>query len=276
MMKEIIFPGVGLNLNVSSVAINIGNINIYWYAILIVSAFIIGILFCKKDDGKYNIKFDNILELMVILIPISIIGARIFYVVFKLDYYIQYPENILNIRDGGLAIYGGIIGAIITIIIYCKKKKINVLDITDYLVPYLALGQAIGRWGNFFNVEAYGSETTSIFRMGIIENEKYIEVHPTFLYESICNLIIFLILYILRNKRKYKGQITYLYLALYGIVRALIEGLRTDSLMLGSFRISQVLSIVLFIIFTIIVIFKELKYKKEKNRNRNEKNRNEI
>ena len=276
MMKEIIFPGVGLNLNVSSVAINIGNINIYWYAILIVSAFIIGVLFCKKDNGKYNIKFEDILELMIILIPISIIGARIFYVVFKLDYYIQYPENILNIRDGGLAIYGGIIGAIIPIIIYCKKKKINVLDITDYLVPYLALGQAIGRWGNFFNVEAYGGETTSIFRMGIIENGRYIEVHPTFLYESICNLIIFLILYILRNKRKYKGQITYLYLALYGIVRALIEGLRTDSLMLGNFRISQVLSIVLFIIFTIIVIFKELKYKKEKNKNRNEKIRNEI
>lgn len=275
-MKEIIFPGVGLNLNVSSVAINIGNINIYWYAILIVSAFIIGVLFCKKDNGKYNIKFEDILELMIILIPISIIGARIFYVVFKLDYYIQYPENILNIRDGGLAIYGGIIGAIITIIIYCKKKKINILDMTDYLVPYLALGQAIGRWGNFFNAEAHGVETTSIFRMGIVENGKYIEVHPTFLYESICNLIIFLILYLLRNKRKYKGQITYLYLALYGIVRALIEGLRTDSLMLGSFRISQVLSIVLFIIFTIIVIFKELKYKKEKNKNRNEKIRNEI
>ena len=269
MMKEIIFPGVGLNLNVSSVAINIGNINIYWYAILIVSAFIIGVLFCKKDNGKYNIKFEDILELMIILIPISIIGARIFYVVFKLDYYIQYPENILNIRDGGLAIYGGIIGAIITIIIYCKKKKINILDMTDYLVPYLALGQAIGRWGNFFNAEAHGVETTSIFRMGIVENGKYIEVHPTFLYESICNLIIFLILYLLRNKRKYKGQITYLYLALYGIVRALIEGLRTDSLMLGSFRISQVLSIVLFIIFTIIVIFKELKYKKEKNKKKN-------
>ena len=275
-MKEIIFPGLGLNLNVNSVALNIGNINIYWYAIIIVSAFIIGVLFCKKDDGKYNIKFDNILELMIILIPISIIGARFFYVVFKLDYYIQYPENILNIRDGGLAIYGGIIGATITVIIYCKKKKINILDMTDYLVPYLALGQAIGRWGNFFNTEAHGVETTSVFRMGIIENGRYIEVHPTFLYESICNLIIFLILYILRNKRKYKGQITYLYLALYGIVRAVIEGLRTDSLMLGSFRISQVLSIVLFIIFTIIVIFKELKYKKEKNKNRNEKIKNET
>lgn len=262
-MKEITFPSFNLDFNINNIAISIGNINIYWYAILIVSAFIIGILFCKKDDGKYNIKFDNILELMIILIPISIIGARLFYILFKLDYYIQYPENILNIRDGGLAIYGGIIGATITIIIYCKRKKINILDVTDYLVPYLALGQAIGRWGNFFNAEAHGVETTSVFRMGIIENGKYIEVHPTFLYESICNLVIFLILYLLRNKRKYKGQITYLYLALYGFVRAIIEGLRTDSLMIGSFRVSQILSIILCITFTIILCYKKIKGKKE-------------
>ena len=275
-MKEIVFPGLGLELNINSVAINIGSINIYWYAILIVSAFIIGIIFCKKDDGKYNIKFENILELMIILIPISIISARIYFILFKLDYYLQNPIEIFDIRNGGLAIYGGIIGAVIAIVIYCKKKKIPILDMTDYLVPYLALGQAIGRWGNFFNAEAYGTETTNIFRMGIIENGRYIEVHPTFLYESICNLIIFITLYLLRNKRKYKGEITYLYLALYGIVRAIVEGLRTDSLMLGNFRISQVLSIVLFVIFTIILIFKELKYKKERNRNKNEKNKNEI
>lgn len=266
-MKEIVFPSLGLELNINSVAINIGSINIYWYAILIVSAFIIGIIFCKKDDGKYYIKFENILELMIILIPISIISARIYFILFKLDYYLQNPIEIFDIRNGGLAIYGGIIGAVIAIVIYCKKKKIPILDMTDYLVPYLALGQAIGRWGNFFNAEAYGTETTNIFRMGIIENGRYIEVHPTFLYESICNLIIFITLYLLRNNRKYKGEITYLYLALYGIVRAIVEGLRTDSLMLGNFRISQVLSIVLFVIFTIILIFKELKYKKERNIN---------
>ena len=275
-MKEIVFPSLGLELNINSVAINIGSINIYWYAILIVSAFIIGIIFCKKDDGKYYIKFENILELMIILIPISIISARIYFILFKLDYYLQNPIEIFDIRNGGLAIYGGIIGAVIAIVIYCKKKKIPILDMTDYLVPYLALGQAIGRWGNFFNAEAHGTETTNIFRMGIIENGRYIEVHPTFLYESICNLIIFITLYLLRNKRKYKGEITYLYLALYGIVRAIVEGLRTDSLMLGNFRISQVLSIVLFVIFTIILIFKELKYKKERNRNKNEKNKNKI
>lgn len=262
-MKEIIFSGLGIKLNVNSVAISIFEINIYWYAILIVSAFIIGIIFCKKDDGKYNIKFDNILELMIILIPVSIISARIYFVLFKLEYYMQNPGEVFDIRNGGLAIYGGIIGAIITIIIYCKKKKINILDMTDYLVPYLALGQAIGRWGNFFNAEAHGTITTNIFRMGIVENGQYMEVHPTFLYESICNFIIFIILFLLRNKRKYRGEITYLYLALYGFVRAIIEGLRTDSLMIGSFRISQVLSIILCIIFSIILIYKKVKGTKQ-------------
>lgn len=266
-MKEITFPGLNLEFNINSIAINIGNINIYWYAILIVSAFIIGILFCKKDDGKYNIKFDDILELMVILIPISIISARIYFILFKLDYYIQNPIEIFDIRNGGLAIYGGIIGAVITIIIFCKKKKIYILDITDYIVPYLALGQAIGRWGNFFNAEAHGTETTNIFRMGIIENGQYIEVHPAFLYESIGNLIIFTILFLLRNKRKYKGQLTYIYLILYGFIRTIIEGLRTDSLMIGEFRISQVLSIILCITFSIILIYKEIKYKKEIRKN---------
>ena len=266
-MKEITFPGFNLKFHIDSIAINVFGINIYWYAILIVSAFIIGIFFCKKDDRKYNIKFDDILELMIILIPVSIISARIYFILFKLDYYIQNPTEIFDIRNGGLAIYGGIIGAVITIIIFCKKKKIHILDMTDYIVPYLALGQAIGRWGNFFNAEAYGTETSNIFRMGIVENGQYMEVHPTFLYESICNFIIFVILFLLRNKRKYKGQITYIYLSLYGFIRAIIEGLRTDSLMLGTFRISQVLSIILCIIFSIIMIYKEIKYKRENNNN---------
>ena len=262
-MKEIIFPSFNLKFDINSIAIHVGGISIYWYAIFIVLAFVIGIIFCKKDDGKYNIKFENVLELMIIVIPVSIICARIYFVLFSLDTYIQNAIQILNIRNGGLAIYGGIIGAIITIILYCKKKKIHILDMTDYLVPYLALGQAIGRWGNFFNAEAHGTETTNIFRMGIVENGQYIEVHPTFLYESISCLIIFAVLYFLRNKREYKGQMTYLYLALYGLVRAIIEGLRTDSLMLGSFRVSQVFSVLLCIIFSIIVIYKKIKGKKE-------------
>ena len=131
------------------------------------------------------------------------------------------------------------------------------------IAPYLPLGQAIGRWGNFVNGEAHGTATNSILRMGIEENGNYIEVHPTFLYESICNLIIFIILYTLRNKRKFKGQLTYIYLTAYSFARAIIEGIRTDSLMLGNLRISQVLSIILFIVFGTILIIQTIKNKEK-------------
>lgn len=262
-MKEIHFTGLGLDLEVNSIAIKLGNISIYWYAIFIVIAFSVAILFCKRDDGKYNIKYEQILEILLFIMPISIICARLYFVIFKLDYYIQNPTEIMNIRNGGLAIYGGIIGAILTILIYCKIKKVSFLDVLDYFVPYLVLGQAIGRWGNFFNAEAHGTITDNIFRMGIIENGIYKEVHPTFLYESISCLLIFILLYVMRNKREYKGQLTYIYLCLYGFVRAIIEGLRTDSLMLGNIRISQILSIILCIVFGIILIYK--KVEKTKN-----------
>ncbi len=255
-MKEIAFPGLNLKFQISSIAIKIGNIPIYWYAIFIVFAIIVAMLFCKKDDKKYGIYFQTILEIFVFVIPISIITARLYYVLFKLDYYLQNHIEIFRIKDGGLAIYGGILGGVITIVFYCKKKHINVLDVLDYIAPYLALGQAIGRWGNFFNMEAYGSKTSIFLRMGIVENGKYIEVHPTFLYESIADFFIFLFLYKIRNKIKYKGQITYLYIMLYALIRIFIEGLRIDSLMLGKFRISQLISVLLFIIFSILLLVK--------------------
>ena len=258
-MNKINFEGLGLNLEINRVAFEIGSIKIYWYAIFIISSIAIALLFCKKDDGKYNIKFEQILELALFMLPISIICARLYFVIFKVDYYMQNPTEIFNIRSGGLAIYGGIIGAISTIAVYCKIKKIKILDVLDYIAPYLALGQAIGRWGNFFNGEAHGTATNSIFRMGIIENGKYIQVHPTFLYESICTLIIFIILFTKRNKRAYLGEISYIYFCLYGIARAIIEGLRTDSLMLGNIRISQILSIILSIIFGSILIYKKVR-----------------
>ena len=263
-MNKINFEGLNINLEINKVAFEIGGINIYWYAIFIISAIVIAILLCKKDDGKYNITFTQILELSVFMLPISIICARLYFVIFKLDYYIKAPLEIFNIRSGGLAIYGGIIGAIFTIYVYCKIKKIKILDMLDYIAPYLALGQAIGRWGNFFNTEAHGTTTNSILRMGITENGKYIQVHPTFLYESICTLIIFIILFTKRNKREYSGEISYMYFFLYGIVRAIIEGLRTDSLMLGNIKISQIISILLSIIFGSILIYKKVrKWKKD-------------
>lgn len=263
-MQTINFEGLNLSLNINNVLLDINGFKIYWYAFIIIVGIIIALLLCKKDDGKYNIKFEDLLMLMLFMFPISIICARFYFVLFKLDYYIQNPLEIFDIRNGGLAIYGGIIGAILTIIIFCKKKKIKILDMLDYIAPYLALGQCIGRWGNFFNSEAHGTETTSLFRMGIVENGQYIQVHPTFLYESICTLLIFIILYTKRNKRKYPGEITYIYFFLYGIARAIIEGFRTDSLMLGNIRISQLLSIALSIVFGGILIYKKIKEIREK------------
>lgn len=258
-MNKINFEGLGISLDINRVAIELGGIKIYWYAIMIVSGIVISLFLCYKDNGKYNIKFEDVLELALFVFPSAIIFARLYFVLFKIDYYIKQPLEIFNIRNGGLAIYGGIIGAIIAIVLYCKKKKINFLDMIDYIAPYLPLGQAIGRWGNFFNAEAHGTETNSLLRMGITENGNYIQVHPTFLYESICTFIIFLILYLKRNKRKYPGEITYIYLFLYGIARSIIEGFRTDSLMLGNIRVSQILSIILSIIFGSIIIYKKVK-----------------
>ena len=258
-MRVINFEGLGLSFNIDNVLVNINGIQIHWYAVCIVLGVVIALIFCKKDEGKYKIFFDDILELAVFVLPISIICARLYFVLFKLDYYLQSPLEILKITDGGLAIYGGIIGAIITICIFCKKKNIHILNMTDYIIPYLALGQSIGRWGNFFNAEAHGTETNSVFRMGIVENGKYIQVHPTFLYESICTFLIFIFLFSIRNKRKYKGEITYFYFLLYGIARTIIEGLRTDSLMIGNIRVSQVLSIILSIICLIILIYKKVR-----------------
>ena len=238
-MKEVIFPAINLKLDIDPIMFNIFGIEIYWYAFLIVFSMLLGILICKKNDGKFGIKFDNILELLIFVLPISIIFARLYYVIFTLDTYTQNPLPIFNIRDGGLAIYGGLIGGVITILIYCKKKKISALDVLDYTAPCLALGQCIGRWGNFFNIEAHGTITNSIFRMGIIENGNYIEVHPTFLYESIGTFITFIVLTILQRKRKLEGQVTYVYLVMYSFIRAIVESFRTDSLMFMNFRISR-------------------------------------
>ena len=264
-MSVVNFEGLGLSININNVALSIAGIKIYWYAIFIIIAVLAVLLLCKKDDGKYNIKFENILEMAIFLLPISIICARIYFVIFNLDYYLQDLSKILYISDGGLAIYGGIIGGVLTIYVYCKIKKIKFTDMCDYIVVFLPLAQAIGRWGNFFNVEAHGIETMNIFRMGIIENGNYIQVHPTFLYESFFNIIIFIVLFLLRNKRKFKGQITCIYFILYGIIRACIEGLRTDSLMLGNFRVSQILSISLVFVFTIILVYNTVKINRIKN-----------
>lgn len=246
---------------IPSIAFEIFGVPIYWYAILIVSSMVIALLWCKKQDGKFNIKFDDILDLAIIVLPISIICARLYYVMFSLDYYIKNPSEIFNIKNGGLAIYGGLIGGIIVILVFSKIKKLRVLDITDYIVPIIAFCQSIGRWGNYINIEAYGYETNLPIKMEVIENGIIKYVHPTFLYESICTMMIFIILSILSKKRKFSGEITYLYIICYSFIRFFIEGLRTDSLMLFNFRISQILSLVLFVLFSCILMYNNKKNK---------------
>lgn len=263
-MNTITFPLFNLKIDIPRVAFEIFGIKIYWYAIIIVSAIIIALLVCKKNERKFGIDFSTILDLLIFLIPISIISARIYYVLFNLEDYIAKPQQIFNLRTGGLAIYGGIIGGAITCYIFGKKRKINLLDLFDYIVPSLALAQSIGRWGNFFNREAYGYETSIFCRMGIYEAGKYIEVHPTFLYESVINLGIFIILQKITTRRNFKGELTVIYLILYSFFRMLIEGVRTDSLMLGNVRISQILSVVIFVALSSILTYKKIKNKKTK------------
>ena len=256
------FPSLGIELKLLPIAISILGIDIYWYAIFIVGAIILSLIILKLTTKNTQIKYENIIELAVYMLPIAFVSARIYYVLFNLNYYSHNPLQILNLKSGGLAIYGGIIGGAITAYIYCKKNKINFLAMLDQLVPVLALSQAIGRWGNFFNIEAYGSITNSFFRMGVIENGTYIEVHPTFLYESIANLIIFAILLTINKKRQKTGETTLLYLILYSFVRFFIEGIRIDSLMFYNIRISQLLSLLIFVVSCSILLYKLIKYRK--------------
>ena len=220
---------------------------------------VVGLILARLSNQKFGISFDTVLEVLIGGMFFGIIGARLYYVLFKLEYYLASPSQMFNLRDGGLAIYGGILSIIIFLIVYCKIRKIKFLDLVDYLIPYLALGQSIGRWGNFFNVEAYGSKTNSILRMGINSSSGYIEVHPVFLYESICTFLIFIILCYVKKNRKFEGQVFFLYFILYGIVRMILEGIRVDSLMLAGIRISQLLSVLLFSIFSLFYFQKNKK-----------------
>lgn len=253
-MQVVTFPGLGIQLTFSKIAFSFMGIDIYWYAVIIVAAILIGMVLCKKKDGLYGISYQNIIDLFLYLLPISILSARAYYVIFNPSYFIQNPLQIFNLRTGGLAIYGGIIGGVITAYVFCKKRKIPLLDLLDFLAPCLILGQAIGRWGNFINVEAYGYETNLPWRMGIMSINGYQEVHPTFLYESIIDFVIFFLLLHWQRKRKYSGQITYLYLVCYSFARMLIELLRTDSLFFYHMRISSVLSLFIFVASCLMLV----------------------
>ena len=260
-MNKVVFPGFNLNFEFSSIAIQFGSLHIYWYSICIVLGIIVSLILMYFTTKKHNIKYDELIEIMIFTLVFGIIGARLFYVLFNLEYYLKNINEIFNINGGGLAIFGGIMFGAATSYIICKHRKINFLDFCDYLVPYLALSQSIGRLGNFFNVEAYGIETKNVFRMGIETISGYKEVHPCFLYEMVGCLLIFIILKLLEKKQNYKGEILGYYLIMYGVIRFFIEALRADSLIAFNIKISQFISVIIVILG--IVIHK--KYKMSKN-----------
>ncbi|NLM18943.1 MAG: prolipoprotein diacylglyceryl transferase [Clostridiaceae bacterium] len=265
------FPGLGIySLPIDRVAFsfNLGDqkINIYWYGLIIAAAFLVCFLLAVKQAPKYGIKSDHIVDTALLIMILAIIGARLYYVIFSWDEFSDDLMRIFQTRHGGLAFYGGLIGGIIALVIITKRKKINLIHLADFLAVYVPLGHAIGRWGNFFNQEAFGTNTDLPWGMYSEQTYQYLSqygdkyaplspVHPTFLYESIANILIFIILYQIRKNSKKRGETLAWYFILYGIVRFGIEGLRTDSLFIGNttIRASQALSL-LFVILGVIVL----------------------
>lgn len=264
-MSTVSFPGIGLTINVKDIAFRVFGWPIHWYGIIIAAGFLLAVAYCSRKADIYGIEQDDIVDLLLYAVPLCIIGARLYYIIFYLDLY-RNAEGALEwgrmvrIWDGGLAIYGAVIMAIIVALIFCKKRGISFLSLADLGVFGLLIGQLVGRWGNFVNVEAYGAPTNLPWRMGIYDTVdgvyQYMEVHPTFLYESLWNLVGFLLLaLVVAKRRKFDGQLFWSYLAWYGLGRAWIEGLRTDSLYIPhtEIRVSQALAILFFVVAVVVL-----------------------
>ncbi len=251
------FPDLGIDMELNRVAFEVFGMQVYWYGIIIALGFIGGLVVAGYVAKKLGCDSEIALDLAIYCGPVAIICARLYYVLFKLDEYIREPSEILNFRAGGLAIYGGIIGGIVAAAVFCKVKKLSLLKIGDIGAAGIITGQMIGRWGNFFNQEAFGTNThlpwgmTSENVVDYLESLKAngvnvnpdIPVHPTFLYESLWSLMTLVILLVIVRHHRYNGQVFFAYGALYGLGRFWIEGLRTDSLMMGPFRISQLVAL---------------------------------
>lgn len=274
-MNLVQFPGLGgLELSVNRVAFKIIGMPIYWYGIIIATGFLLAVLLGMRNSKKVGIEPDNILDLVLFAAPAAIIGARLFYVIFSWQLFKDNLIDVFNTRKGGLAIYGGVLAAFLVAYIFSKKKKIRVLNLLDFGVPYLVMAQGIGRWGNFFNQEAFGTATTLPWRMNsetvnatLSSLQQGIDLtkwgaHPTFLYESLMDFAIFAFLIWFSKRKKLEGEVFFMYMILYGAGRFFIEGLRTDSLMLGSFRISQLLAVLFFLTFTVICVYRRTKLNK--------------
>ena len=243
MYSEISFPSLGITLNPPT-SFNIGPLSIHFYGLIIATGLMLAVLYCSKRANQFGLTEDTLLDGVLCVTPVAIMFARIYYCAFSWEIYADNPISVLYIWEGGIAIYGSVIGAVLGIIVFCKVKKVRIAAVLDLVSLGFLIGQALGRWGNFFNREAFGAETESFFRMGLMKASTgaVTYYHPTFLYESVWNAVGFLVLHFLSKKRRFDGQIALGYLAWYGLGRAFIEGLRTDSLYIGPFRVSQLLA----------------------------------
>ena len=244
MYTEISFPIFDIVINPPRY-FEIGPMKIHFYGLIIAMGLVLAVLYACRRSKSFGLREDDLLDGVLWVTPFAIICARAYYVIFQWQLYADDPISVFYIWKGGLAIYGGVIGAVIGIIVFCKLRKIKIAAVLDLVSMGFLIGQSMGRWGNFFNREAFGAQTDVLWKMGLLQaNGEVMYVHPTFLYESVWNFCGLLILHVASKRRKYDGQIALGYCAWYGLGRAFIEGLRTDSLYWGPFRVSQLLAAV--------------------------------
>jgi phosphatidylglycerol:prolipoprotein diacylglycerol transferase len=264
--SKIAFPFLNLEIDPARY-LEIGSLTIYIYGILIATGLLLAVLYAWKRCSQFGIKENDLTDGVLWIVPLAVVCARLYYCAFEWESYRENPISILYIWNGGLAIYGGVIGAAIGVVIHCLVKKIKIPALLDLVALGFLIGQCIGRWGNFFNREAFGSTTDSFLRMGLFNTRtnSWEYHHPTFFYESMWNLAGFLLLHFLSKKRKYDGQIALGYAAWYGLGRAVIEGLREDSLWWGPFRVSQVLAAVSC--FAAVIVMMAMAFRQHKPEN---------
>ncbi len=264
MKYHVEFPGLGLDFDISPIAFRIGSFSVYWYGIIIGAGFILAVTYCMRQCKRHGVDPDKLLNCVIAGLICAIIGARLYFVLFSWDSYRGDFLKIIDIHSGGLAIYGGLIGALAGGLITAKIQKMKLMPILDITVRGFLIGQGIGRWGNFMNQEAFGTQTDLPWRM-VSEATGGVGVHPCFLYESLWCLLGFVILHIISRKSlKFDGQLFYLYLIWYGTERTVVEGLRTDSLFVPgtSIRVSQALSMLLVVIGAVITAIMLVRLKK--------------
>lgn len=265
-MNRIAFPGLGLDFELNRVAFSLFGKDIYWYALIIATGFLLAVWYGSMRAKQFHLKRDDLLDMLLYAVPIAILSARAYYVIFNFDLYRDDLISVFYIWEGGIAIYGAILGSLLTVILFCKKRKLPLWDMLDIGALGLLIGQMIGRWGNFVNGEAFGGVTELPWRMQLYDRavKATVEVHPTFLYESLWNFVGFVLLHFYSKKRKFSGEIFFLYVAWYGLGRSLIEGLRTDSLYLfgSGIRISQLIGIISFVGAMVVLVVKWYQRKK--------------